>query len=108
MNKISNLPELQSRISNESLCLVYIKTENCGVCDVVLDKTFTLLTKFPKLTALLVNMHETPDASSAFLVFTAPTIILFVEGKEVYRASRFVLFNELEDRLDTWYKEIYG
>jgi thioredoxin-like negative regulator of GroEL len=108
MNKITNQSELIARIQEQSLCLVYIKTEHCGVCDVVLDKTNTLLTKYPQVESFLINMHENPDVSSAYLVFTAPTILLFIEGKEVYRASRFVQMDELEHTISMWYERFFS
>ena len=108
MNKITNQSELEALIQEQSMCLVFIKTENCGVCDVVLDKTNRLMTKYPQIDSLLVYMHENPDVSSAYLVFTAPTILLFIEGKEVYRASRFVVMGELEDTIRMWYEQIFS
>lgn len=107
MKKITNQSELESIIQEQSLCVLFIKTEDCGVCDVVLDKTNTLLTKYPQVEARLVYMHENPDISSAYLIFSAPTILLFAEGKEVYRASRFVQMAELEHTIGMWYEQFF-
>lgn len=104
MDQAVDLNELQQRIQQERICVVFIKTEQCGVCDVVLDKTKSMLTRYPQISSILVNLQELPEVSGAYLVFTAPTILLFVEGKEVYRASRFVVFGELEKTLAGWHE----
>ncbi|TCZ77064.1 thioredoxin [Paenibacillus albiflavus] len=107
MNEITTQAEWETRIHNYPMCVLFIKTEHCGVCDAVLDKTKALLTKYPEVDFSLVHMQDHPDISSAYLVFTAPTILLFIEGKEVYRASRFVLMTELDTTIQKWHEIIY-
>lgn len=106
MDKVMDLNELQKRIQQQHICVVFIKTEQCGVCDAVLDKTKSMLTRYSLVESILVNLHELPEVSGTYLVFTAPTILLFVEGKEVYRASRFVVFGELEKTIARWHDEV--
>ncbi len=38
-----------------------------------------------------------PEVSGEFLVFTVPTILVFYDGKEIIRQSRFIQFEKLNE-----------
>ncbi len=102
MEQYTDLAEVKKAIEANSLCLLFIKTANCGVCDAVFEKTNELLENFPMVKGILLSLENTPQASAEYLVFTAPTLLLFAEGREVMRASRFVMFENLEYELKRW------
>lgn len=99
MNEYTKLSEIQEHIHSHEISLVFIKMAHCGVCDVVFEKTGELLKKYPQVKAAAVSIEKTPDIAGEFLVFTAPTILLFLQGKEVLRQSRFVTFGKVEETL---------
>jgi len=99
---LNEIAALREHISLNPLSLVFIKTTNCSVCDSVYAKTEELLKRFDQINGVLVSMEQTPSVAAEFLVLAAPTILLFVESKEVFRASRFVRFEKLEMELEKW------
>jgi thiol-disulfide isomerase/thioredoxin len=103
MKKIVDIEQLKEKMQHQSLTLLFIKTANCGVCDAVLAQTEELLKKFPRIESALVSLEDTPKVAAEYLVFTAPTLILFAEGKEVLRESRFVAFEKFEHDIQRWY-----
>ncbi|WCN37425.1 thioredoxin family protein [Aneurinibacillus uraniidurans] len=100
MDECTELSEIKAHIERHEISLVFIKMANCGVCDVVFEKTERLLQKYPRVKSVAVSIEKTPAIAGEFLVFTAPTILLFLHGKEVLRQSRFVRFEQLEEALD--------
>ena len=42
------------------------------------------------------KLQERPLIAGRFLVYSGPTVLLLVEGKEVYRVSQFIDMEELE------------
>ncbi|MFC8687263.1 thioredoxin family protein [Brevibacillus porteri] len=96
MQEYLELTELLAEIERHSTSLLFIKTANCGVCDVTYARTVELLKQFPQLKSMVVSMEKIPTISGEYLVFTAPAILLFMDGKEVFRQARFVSFDELE------------
>ncbi|MFS0554920.1 hypothetical protein [Brevibacillus sp. 179-C 1.1 NHS] len=52
--------------------------------------------KHPQVKSMVTSIEKAPFISGEFLVFTAPTILLFADGKEVFRQARFISFDELE------------
>ncbi|MDK2800294.1 MAG: hypothetical protein PWP27_1084 [Clostridiales bacterium] len=105
LNTLTDIILVKSFINNNKLSLILIKAKNCGVCDAVLVKLEQLVQKYPKIKSSIVSIEQVPEVSGNYLVFTAPTVLFFVEGKEVLRESRFIRFNELENVLKRWCDE---
>lgn len=99
MKELTLLSEVKDHVETNPVSLLFIKMANCGVCDATLEKTVHLLQSYPEIAAGMVSIEHTPSLAGEWLVFTAPTILLFIEGKEVHRQSRIVVFGELENAL---------
>ncbi|CAM2778081.1 thioredoxin family protein [Paenibacillus sediminis] len=102
MQFVNQLEELKETIGSSQVALLFIKTSNCAVCESVYPKTEQVLSSYPSVHGVAVSMEEVPEASGEYLAFAAPTIILFVEGKEVYRQSRFIMMKDLEHNVSQW------
>ena len=96
MKHLKNIKDIEQTIADNRLCLFYIKTPDCGVCNVMLDKVMRLADLFPSLTSFYTDITEEPLIAGQFLVYSGPTVLLLMDGKEVYRGSQFIDFEELE------------
>lgn len=99
MREYMELSELKADIAQQHVSLLFVKMANCGVCDATFEKTKELLKHYNKVQFMVASIEKIPSLSGEFLLFTAPTILLFREGKEVFRQSRIVVFGELERAL---------
>ncbi|MGG0237913.1 thioredoxin family protein [Bacillus rhizoplanae] len=90
MKQFSNIEELTAYIEQQPLLLLFIKTEDCGVCDVMLEKITRLLEHHSNVERIVVSLEDMREISGQYLVFTAPTVLLFYGGKEIVRESRFI------------------
>ncbi|WP_019636986.1 thioredoxin family protein [Paenibacillus fonticola] len=102
MQRLYQLSEIKQMIQEHSLVLLLIKTSQCGVCDSIQAKAAVLLESHAKVKGSCVFMEDAPDTASEYLALSAPTLLLFFQGKEVYRESRFVRFDELEQVLQSY------
>ncbi|MGM1048275.1 MAG: thioredoxin family protein [Bacillota bacterium] len=105
LRQMKSLNEINQVIENEPLVLLIIKTGQCGVCESVEAKVSLMLESRPDVTGVYVYMEDAPDVASAYLALSAPMVLLFYEGKEVYRIARFVRFDEL-DHVLSQYEEL--
>ncbi|CAI8710170.1 Thioredoxin [Brevibacillus sp. IT-7CA2] len=96
MQEYLELTELLAEIERHPTSLLFIKTSNCGVCDVTYARAVELLKQYPQVKSMVASIEKMPTLSGEYLVFTAPAILLFMDGKEVFRQARFVSFDELE------------
>lgn len=100
LKHLKNIQDIEQTISDNRLCLFYIKAPDCGVCNVMLDKVGQVADKFPSVCSFYTDIIEEPLIASRFLVYSGPTVLLLMEGKEVYRASRFINLEELEHNIN--------
>ncbi|MDR0267577.1 thioredoxin family protein [Paenibacillus sp.] len=102
MHPYHSLEQIKDQLRARPLFLLLIKTDQCGVCDSVLNKLERFLPDFPDVHGGYVRMEDAPEISGEYLVFTAPTLLMFAEGKEVFRQSRFILMGDVEKNVRSW------
>jgi len=68
----------------------------------MLDKVARLADLFPSLTSFYTDITEEPLIAGQFLVYSGPTVLLLMDGKEVYRASQFIDLEELKYNINRY------
>ena len=96
MKHLTNMKDIEQTITDNRLCLFYIKAPDCGVCNVMLNKVEQLADSSPSLCSFYTDITEEPLVAGHFLVYSGPTVLLLMDGKEVYRGSQFIDLEELE------------
>ncbi len=99
MEHLTNILDIEQTISGHSLCLFYIKAPDCGVCNVMLEKVARLADSHPSLCAFYTDITEEPLIAGRFLVYSGPTVLLLMGGKEVFRGVQFINMEELEQQI---------
>lgn len=94
-----NKDPLLGRIAGAGMMLVYFSTPQCNVCKVLRPKVEALLEEYPAVEFLYVDSTAHPEVSGQHLVFAAPTIALFMDGREVRRYSRNLAMEDLDRAL---------
>ena len=107
MEHLTSIKDIEQTIKDNRLCLFFIKAPDCGVCNVMLDKVEKIADVFPSLCSLYTDIIEEPLIASHFLVYSGPTVLLLMDGKEVYRASQFIDLEELKYNINR-YIELLG
>lgn len=102
MDLINNINKLKTIVAAGKLCLLYIQAPDCGLCSIMLDKIEAVAQRFDKVRSARVELHVVPEVAGEFLVATAPTVLVFAHGREVYRAGTFIDTMELERVLLKW------
>lgn len=102
MERMRSQDEINQIIENNQLVLMIIKTNHCGICEAVSAKVSSMLESKTSVKGFTVYMEDVPEIASKYLAFSAPTLLLFYTGKEVYRAARFIRFDELDHVLSQY------
>jgi thioredoxin-like negative regulator of GroEL len=106
MKHLTNIKDIEQTIADNRLCLFYIKAPDCGVCNVMLDKVEKVADDFFLLCSFYTDIVEEPLIASHFLVYSGPTVLLLMDGKEVYRGSQFIDLEELQYNINRYNKLI--
>jgi len=84
-----SLEQLQQTINNSDGVLIYFSTQECNVCKVLKPKLMSLMEQYyPDIKLFYVDINQYPEISGQYRVFTVPTILVFLDGKEFTRKSR--------------------
>ena len=106
--EISSLEQFNIFISSNKGAVIYLSSPDCNVCKVLKPKLIELLeTEFPNMSFIYLDVKNSKELAAQLNVFTVPTILLFFEGKEYIRKSRFVDLQELNCELDRLYNLFY-
>ncbi|WP_051314891.1 thioredoxin domain-containing protein [Alteribacter aurantiacus] len=96
MEKVTSYEEMGRILANERAVLVLLKSRQCSVCDAVGAQLLEWEKGVQEVSVKSVQIEEVPEVSGQWTVFTAPTLVFFVEEKEVWRGSRFIRWDELD------------
>jgi thioredoxin 1 len=108
MNDITTPAGLTNTIAIATGVVIYFFDDQCMPCLNLRPKVDRLMkNEFPKMGLILINSREFPDIAAAFGVFASPTILLFFEGKETKRFSKFVSVAELEEAVERHYRMVF-
>ena len=99
------LEALQKMIGEEVGVLLYFSGEHCNVCHALRPKFKALFDKeFPQIRQIYLDAHENAEISAHYQVFSVPTMIVFLDGREFIREGRAVSMHKMTEQL----KRPYG
>src|SRR5699024_9163162 len=106
--KLTTITAVHHFIQNHTLSFLFISQPNCSVCHGLFPQVQRLMMNYPEIKPGHINAAEVPEVAGAFSVFTAPVLLLFVEGKEYIREARIVQLDLFEEKIDKIYENVAG
>lgn len=91
--------EFQSILVDPNPILLYFSTPNCSVCHAMLPKLLSALQDKPT-PIIEIDASVYPKIAGQQRIFVAPTVLVFYEGKEILRESRFIDIDKIQRLLD--------
>lgn len=105
--QINSSEEFQ-KLKAEPAVLAYFSTNACNVCRVLKPKVEELITStFPKIKLIYIKSDELPEVAAQNQIFTAPTLLVFFDGREYIRKSRNIGLSELEKDIGRLYSMMF-
>ena len=99
------LEKVQNIIREEVGVLLYFSGERCNVCHALRPKFKELFdSEFPLIKQIYLDAHENPEISAHYQVFSVPTMLVFLDGREFVREGRAVSMHKLTEQLMRPYK----
>lgn len=105
---LTSLETVDTFIQNSKLSFIYISKNNCSVCHGLLPQVQALMEKYPNIALGHVNVDTVEEIVGRFNIFTAPVLLLFVNGKEYIREARIVHMDLFEQKIDKIYENVVG
>lgn len=104
--ELTNIETVQVFIHKQPLSFLYISSSNCSVCHALKPQVRNLMGKYPLIVLGSVNTQEVTEIAGLFSIFTAPVLLLFVEGKEYIREARIVHMDLFDQKVNKIYENI--
>ncbi len=106
--ELSSKDEIVKLLDNESAVIVYFYNNNCAPCISLRPKVEELvLDSFPKIKLVFVNSADHPDIPALYNIFSNPTLIIFFEGKEYRRESKYISIPQLQESIQRPYNMMF-
>jgi thioredoxin-like negative regulator of GroEL len=96
--------DIFEKIRTTEIVVTYFSYPECNVCKVLRPKVENYLEQYDNIEFLYIDTHLTPEVSGQYLVFAVPTIIVFLDGREVKRFSRHFSMIEFENEIERMLK----
>lgn len=107
-NEISSLAELQEFSQNEKGLIMYFYSDRCAPCISLRPKVKEMVAEdFAEMKLVFVNSEKQPDIPAHYGVFANPGIIVFFEGREFRRYSKYISINELGGDISRIYRMVF-
>lgn len=106
--EVKSIEEFLALKAEQAAMLAYFSTDACSVCKVLKPKVEEMVTtKFPKMQLVYVKSDVLPDVVAQNSVFTAPTVVVFFDGRETIRKSRSFGVDELHYEIERYYSMLF-
>ncbi len=100
--------EYTNFIKSNDGALVYFSTPQCNVCKILKPKIIDFIkSEFPKINLGYINTLEVKEAAAQNSIFSVPTILVFLDGKEFLRKSRNINIAEFREELNRPYSMFF-
>jgi thioredoxin 1 len=97
---MQTLTDIENSIHSHPAVTLYFSAPTCNVCHALKPKLFDALTRnFEQMRLISVDISETPEIASHFGVFTIPTLLVFLDGREFLRKSRHMSVGEVVEAI---------
>ena len=90
------LASIQEILEQKLAVALYFSAPTCNVCHALKPKLFDALKKsFCELEIISVDISKEQETAAYFNVFSIPTLLVFLQGREFLRKSRHMSVDEV-------------
>lgn len=108
-NELTTSEELEKVIEENIGSMVYFYSDKCAPCVSLRPKVLELVEKkFSKMKIVFVNSEKNPMMPAKYNAFTSPTLIIFFEGKEYRRESKYISIPQLAEVIERPYNMVFN
>ncbi len=108
MEIIRSIEEIEREVEANDIVLLYFGMDSCVVCVDLLPKVEELLEKYPKIKSFQVKAEQDISLAAEYSVFTAPVIIIYIDGKEGIREARLISIPDLDRKISRYYEMLFA
>ena len=106
---MNSVEQIEQTLKEQPAVMLYFSAPGCNVCHALKPKLTEAVTEnFPAIAIASVDISETPEISAHFGVFTIPTLLVFLDGREFLRKSRHMSVGEVVEAIRRPYEIMFS
>jgi thioredoxin-like negative regulator of GroEL len=107
--ELDKIDDARKLIQQEQAVLLYFYNDHCAPCISLRPKVTELISQdFPKVKLAFINSEKHPEFSAEFGVYENPVLMLFFDGREQWRGSKYISIASLKETIDRPYRIIFS
>lgn len=101
MNDITNYNELE-QVLQQDFVMILAKTHTCTACKSILNMLQHNVKNLDQIKTYNVYIDDMEQFRGDHLIFSVPTVLIFSEGKELLRESRYINYAKIERLIELY------
>ncbi len=107
-NELVTTEQLKAHVKDKMASMLYFYSDHCAPCLSLRPKVIKMVKdEFPEIELAFVNSEKYPDLPAQYNVFSNPTLILFFDGREYRRESKYISISQLTAEIERPYQMIF-
>lgn len=103
-----DLKTINEQVSQNPALLLYFFSNHCAPCISLRPKVQEMAAEdYPNLKVILIDSEAYPEITAQYGVFANPTLMVFFEGREFQRWSKFVSISQIAEAIDRPYSLLF-
>jgi thioredoxin 1 len=103
------LHHFHSLLTTHPAFMLYFYNDTCEVCAVLWPRVEALVKEmFPKIELIRVQADESRELAGQLRMLSVPGMLLFLDGREYFRANGMIAMEELERKIGRPYGLMFG
>lgn len=99
-NEIKDISQAESLIKEHAAVLLYFYNDKCAPCISLRPKVLELLCdRYPEMNMHFINTANHPEVAAHFNCFSNPTLLIYFDGKEYRRLSKYIAIPQLSEEI---------
>ena len=102
METITQLETFETLKNKHEILIVIAKTHSCATCKAINAHLQSTIPSLKDIPHYQIFVDDVEDFRGSYVVFSVPTVLVFINGKEYLRESRFIDTNKINRLLENY------
>jgi len=108
LNHKMSLSDFEDILNSKPAFMLYFYNDICGVCKTLLPRVKSLIeTEFSEILFIHINTDTNRELAGQLRMLSVPGIILFMDGKEIFRSNGMISMDEFQSQIARPYKIMF-
>lgn len=101
MEFIKSIEEF-NQVIKKDFVMVIAKSHTCTACNTIYDMMKRSVSNLDDIEVKNVYVDDLDEIRGKHLIFSVPTVLIFSEGKELLRESRYINYSKIERLIELY------